>query len=374
MVSPRCITIHFMTEMGAWSSCSDDSVRPDSDTNDRSTMTLSSKDRHFYSFMVDTLDAGITCQARNDAVTFHPDNCGKFINYMRNYRAGSRCTYNTSSTGSDTELRYDYCLGYRLMKSLGAGSVCKDWTLFSMCSLFGFMKELLQEVGVSTDYTMIRDNDTISLKERWMLSDNECYRYSSLSRRYSECVGNSMAYQTDPDHLWKFTYCITNHFLTEVEATSRCSYGPGRSDSDTNDKNTMTLLSKDHLFYNFMADTLDAGNTCQVRNDAVKISPDNCWRYMDFVKDYHAESRCTYNIPSTNSDTELDYADCLDYRLMKSLGADSVCHVSLISTCDRFHNMVQSLTPTCICVIGLIRTTEAYRISSARFTFIANAR
>ena len=164
----RCITTHFMTEMGYKSKCSDDSVKPGSDTNDTNTITLLSKDRLFYNFMVDTLDARKTCQDRNDAVTISPGNCYWYFVYVRYNHAVSRCTYNTPSTDTDTEVGYYRCLGYRLMKSLGADSACKDWTLISVCSLFGFMKELLQEAGISTDNTMILDNDTIAQRERWI--------------------------------------------------------------------------------------------------------------------------------------------------------------------------------------------------------------
>ena len=39
---------------------------------------------------------------------------------------------------------------------------------------------------------------------------------------------------------------------------------------------------------------------------------------------------------------------------MKSMDADSVCALSLNENCDWYHNIVQSLAPTCICVFGLI--------------------
>ena len=342
-----CITTHFMTEMGDTDSCSDDffSVRPDSDTNNKNTFTLLSKDRLFYTFMVDTLDAGNTCQARNHAVTFDPYHCDRYTRFVRTYHAGSRCTYNTPSTDSDTELRYDYCLEYRLMKSLGAGSICKDWTLISMCSLFGFMKELLQEADISTDSTMILDDDTIAQKERWMLSDDKCDTYSSLTERYSKCASHSMDYVTHPRLLFDFTGCIATHFMTEMGDTDSCSNNSVRPDSDTNDRNTITLLSKDRLFYTFMVDTLDAGNTCQARNDAVTFDPYNCNLYTQLVRTYHAGSRCTYNTPSTDTDTELYYNYCLDYRLMKSLGADNVCanKVTLAYMCSLFGFMKEWL-------------------------------
>ena len=341
-----CITTHFMTEMGAESSCSDDSVTSDSDTNDNKTITLLSKDRLFYNFMVDTLDAGNTCNATKNAVTFSPDNCGMYIRYVRTSHAGSRCTYNTSSTDSDTKLYYGDCLDYRLMKSLGADSVCavNRMTLAYMCSLFGFMKELLQEAGVSTDNTMILDNDIIAQKERWMFSGLECAEYSWFSENYSECVGHSMEHVTYPDSLWAFALCITTHFMTEMGAERSCSDYSVTPDSNTNNNKTITLLSKDRLFYNFMVDKLDAGNTCKARKNAVTFSPDNCDWYIHYVRKSHAASRCAYNTSRTDSDTKSYYGDCLHYRLMKSLGADSVCaRMTLAYMCSLFHFMKEWL-------------------------------
>ena len=334
----RCITTHFMTEMGDKSKCSDDSVIPDSDTNDKTTITLLSKDRLFYNFMVDTLDARKTCQVRNDAVTIDPDTCDWYIVYVRDVHVGSRCTYNTPSTDTDTDVTYYICLDYRWMKSLGADSACKDWTLISMCSLFGFMKELLHEAGISTDNTMILDNDTIAQKERWMFSDAECDDYSLFTEYYSECEGHSMEYVTGPKWLYDFTFCITTHFMTEIGAKRKCSDDSVRNDRDTNDKTTITLLSKDRLFYNFMVDTLDARKTCQARNDAVTIDPGNCFLYISYMRTLHAGSRCTYNTPSTDTDTELAYYVCLEYRLLKSLGADSACgnRMTLAYMCSLF--------------------------------------
>ena len=54
----KCITHHFMTEMGANDSCSYGSVRSHINTTVHNTNTLLSKDRHFHNFLVDTLDAG----------------------------------------------------------------------------------------------------------------------------------------------------------------------------------------------------------------------------------------------------------------------------------------------------------------------------
>ena len=142
--------------------------------------------------------------------------------------------------------------------------------------------------------------------------------------------------------------------MTEMGARSKCFNDSIRSDSDTNVKNTMTLLSKNGLFFTFMVDTLDAVNICQTRNDTVTFAAAECNLYIKVVNDWHVENGCTYNTPRSDNDRESEYRKCLYHRFTKSLDADSVCQVSLIKNCDWYYDTVQSLAPTCICVFGLI--------------------
>ena len=268
-------------------------------------------------------------------------------------KAGSRCAYNTPRINSGTKLSYRHCLVYRFMKSLGADSVCANRrTLAYMCSLFGFMKAWLQKGVVSTDSTMILDNDTFVQKNRWMFSDDDCGYYSSYAKR--ECVGDSMMYETDPKHLTRFIHCMTSHFMTEMGARSSCSDDSVGPDSDTNDKNTVTLLSKDRVFYTFMEDTLDAGHNCPVIDVTMTIDDDQCNWYIKRIKYHYAESKCAARTGFGDELSFRSYAMCLQYRWMKSLEADTVCQVSLFKSCFVYYDIAQSLIPTCICVIGLI--------------------
>ena len=354
-----CTTYHFMTEMGASDSCSRGSVRSHIDTTVQNTKALLSKDRHFFNFMVDTLDAGNICQATNDtsAVTFSSDNCYSYMKLMRH--GGSKCIYDTPRNDSDRQSYHD-SLGYRFLKSIGFdNSVCTNWTLVSMCSLFGFMKEWLQEGGVSTDSAIVSDSDTVVQRENMFL-DADCEFYHDMKwdiddfSSYSMCDDNSLLYVTHPEQPKGFTNCITLHFMTEMGASDSCSDDSVRSHIGTTVHNTNTLLSKDRHFHHFMADTLDDGNVCEAVKDTATFPADHCDWYINMVIDLHYESRCGHNPQRTDTDSELPYERCLLYRLVKSLGADSVCQLSLIENCDWYHNMVQSLAPTCIGVFGLI--------------------
>ena len=343
----RCITIHFMTELGARSICYNDSVRYDNGTSVKNRMTLLSKDSLLYTFMVDTLNVENICQARNNTVTLSANNCTIYDEFelAKVKHAGSVCAYNTPNTDNNTDLPYYDRLHYRFLTHLGAERFCKEMTLADMCHLFGVIEEWLQKGGISTDDAMVHDTDTL-VQKRWVFSDADCDEYKFMG--FGECINNSMIYNG-----FTFTDCITTHFMTVMGARSSCYDDSVRSDSDTNAKSTVTLESKNRLFYTFMVDALDARNICQGRNDTVTIDTDDCYYYIWLVKDLHAESRCAYNTPRTDTG-RIDYCSCLQYRFLKSLGADTICQVSLIKNCDWYYDTVQSLAPTCICVLGLI--------------------
>ena len=228
-----------------------------------------------------------------------------------------------------------------------------------MCSLFGFMKEWLQEGGVSTDSALVTDSDTVVQREN-MFSDADCEYYRGMKRwfinerDFSMCADNSLLFVTPAEGLDVFTKCITYHFMTEMGASDSCSHGSVRSHINTTVQNPNTLLSKDRHFHHFLVDTLGAGNVCEAVKDTTTLPAGCCTRYIETVKYDHYDSRCGHNPQSTDTDSELPYWKCLWYRLQKSLGADSVCQLSLIENCDWYYNLVQSLAPSCICVIGFI--------------------
>ena len=141
-----CLTYRFMTEIGANSSCTNNSERSDNNTNIKNTMPLSSKDRLFHSFMADTLNITSACTSSNDTVMFDTDtnatmfsydNCYGYYHYVKHRSAESKCVHNTSATDNDTELPYDVCLFYHFMNSLGADSGCSDhFSLRESCKLY----------------------------------------------------------------------------------------------------------------------------------------------------------------------------------------------------------------------------------------------
>ena len=254
-------------------------------------------------------------------MTFPADDCDCdwYIGLMKYNHAASECAYNTPRSNHVRGL-YRHCIEYRFLKSLGADSVCADrHTIAHTCSLFGFMKEWLQEGGVSTDNAMIHDTDTIVQQERRLLTNADCEDYDKYtkSRMYDVCADNSMVHETNPKHLSTFTDCITTHFMTKLGARSSCIDDSGQSDYDT-----MTLLRKDRLFYSFMEEKLKVGNICQATND-VTFPADDCDTYIHLVKKQKAATSCAYNMPRSNR--ELSYTHCLNYRFLKSLGAESVC-------------------------------------------------
>ena len=195
------------------------------------------------------------------------------------------------------------------------GADINGMTLIYMCTLFGFVKAWLQEGCMSMDRAKIYDTDTTKQRER-IFSDAECSEYLKFSRPhwYGDCVNNTMVYETNTKYLHEFTRCITTHFMTEMGANNSCSDDSVRPDNDTNVKNTMTLLLKDHLFYTFLVNTLKAKNICEATHDTVTLSTPNCDWYKNLIKHYHADSVCVYNTPSIDNDIDTSYGNCLLYR------------------------------------------------------------
>ena len=240
--------------------------------------------------------------------------------------------------------------------------------LFLLCQLFGFVKEWLHTRGFSTNSRGYADDDR-SVEKQMMFSDVECQRYSSLTRMYSDdCESNSMVYDYDVDQVygtWHFMTCLTYRFMSEIGANNSCMNSSGRSENDTNVQNTMPLSSKDRLFHSFMADTLNMTSTCTSSNDTVMFDADtnatvfsyeNCNWYYYYVKRRSAESKCVHNTSAMSSDTEVPYDECLFYRFMKSLGADSGCsdRFPLFESCDLYKSIMRAVVQTIISIIGLI--------------------
>ena len=235
--------------------------------------------------------------------------------------------------------------------------------LIIVCQLFGFVKEWLHAEGVCVN------NEGPSVENEVIMSDVECKNYRILTRDYSDdCESNSMVYDYDVDQqdVRKFMKCLTYRFMTEMGANSSCMDSSGTSDNDTNVQNTMPLSSKDLLFHSFMADTLNMTSTCTPSNDtlnsstdtdATMFSYDNCdYYYYGYMKYRNAESKCVHNTSAMDSYTEIPYDECLSYRFMKSLGADTGCsdHFPLFESCDLYRSIMKAVVQTIICIIGLI--------------------
>ena len=137
-----CLTYRFMTEMGANSSCTNNSVTSANYTNVQNPMSLSAKDRLFHSFMAEKLNLTSICRSSNDTLTvdmdtnrtiFSYDNC----DYYYVYQSNNGYKNNIVCHASDREDHYEECLFYRLMKNLGADSICSEMhPQFKRCDLY----------------------------------------------------------------------------------------------------------------------------------------------------------------------------------------------------------------------------------------------
>ena len=136
----------FMTEMGSNSSCTNNSVSSDNNTNVQNTMPLFTRVHRFYSFIADTLNMTSICRSSNDTLgsdtdlnvtIFSYDNCDLYIYYVKGRSAENKCGHNASVIAHDRELSFDGCLFYHFMKSLAADSGCSEHvSLLKNCDLY----------------------------------------------------------------------------------------------------------------------------------------------------------------------------------------------------------------------------------------------
>ena len=130
--SITCMHLHFMTTMGAKTSCSDKSVK----VADYYLGVI--LDRLFYNFMVETLDAENICQDTND-VTFNAEWCDMYMHYLADYE--SHCAHDSR------EDSYEHCLLYRLVTSQGAETVC-NVSQTQSCHQYHTMVQSLVPTGI----------------------------------------------------------------------------------------------------------------------------------------------------------------------------------------------------------------------------------
>ena len=128
-----------------------------------------------------------------------------------------------------------------------------------------------------------------------MFSHLDCRIYGYLTNTVSSiCVNNTLIYNTERDlkegitHFDYFadcllfcfmtefgakrscstysmvsdSFCLSYRSLTELDASRTCTKYSIAPESNTNDENSISLLSKDHLFYVFLIDKLNVRNSC----------------------------------------------------------------------------------------------------------------
>ena len=269
-------------------------------------------------------------------------------------------------------------------------------TFVLMCHLYSTVLEWLQSDNISeTNYNaVVGDNDT-NIESGIMFTRWDCRMYGYLTKDVSSfCVNSTVKYNTDRDlkkgiaHFDLFIDCLSFHFMRQLGAQKSCSKYSMMSDgtclsyrymtkldgsrsctkysvaqeSSSDDERTMSLLSKDHLFHNFLVDKTNVRNICtnthgtfgnnsDVMNDLFSLSSCNWYlQHNDSLK-----SICTRNTSGIDN-RDLSFIHCLWYRFMKSLGIESTCqkYFPVIKSCNMFDLVMNSLISTIICIIGFI--------------------
>ena len=280
-------------------------------------------------------------------------------------------------------------------------------TFVLMCHLYSTVLEWLQSDNISEiNYnTMVDDNNT-NIDSGIMFTRLDCRMYGYLTKDASNfCVNNTMIHNTDRDrrkgitHFDLFVECLSFRFMTELGARKSCSkysmmsdstcvsyrhmteVGASRSctkysmalESNTNDAKTISLSSKDHLFYKFLLNKPNIRNSCanthvafdnnsDLMYDLFSLSSCNWYlQHNDLLR-----SICIHNTSGIDNNRGFSFIHCLWYRLMKSLGIESACqkYFPVIKSCNMYDLVVMSLIQTSIFIIGFISNLISLTISS----------
>ena len=332
----NCLLYHFMTKMGARRQC--ENISTVNDTKNKTTMTLISKDRHFYFFITELIDVKHMCTNTTMAMNVERQikegilserNCKVYHKWV-SLGFEKMCTYNTDCK---TPSHYE-CTWHRFMVDLGAESVCPAFnqhatdgtTLTVLCHLYASVTQWLSAGNTGMNNSMVSDTDAYNMTFRF--SSPDCTQYNSLTENWHcTCTSNVHNEVLGRNKLtWVGAMdCLFYHFMIKMGAREQCS---NTSEvNDTKNETTMTLISKDRYFYSFITEVIDVKHMCTNTTMAVNVEKQMKEGILseDICEIYHVslnfEKICTYN---TDCKTPSHY-ECTWHRFMVDLGAESVC-------------------------------------------------
>ena len=395
----RCLFYHFMVTMNARGQCAN--ISAVNDTKNKTTMTLISKDRHFYSFITEfiyvkrmrtnTIMAMKVKQLMKEGIFNEPErNCEIYHKRVsQNYE--QMCTYNTHCK---TRPSHYACTWHRFMADLGAESVCdaknqhgdrstddvstavfvasKDsdgTTLIVLCHLYASVMQWLSAGNTGVNNSVVSGTDANNMTFKF--SSPDCTHYNSLTKNW-DCTCASNVHNEVLGKQNKLTWtgaanCLFYHFMIKMGAREQCA---NISEvNDTKNETTMTLLSKDRHFYSFITEFIGVKRMCTNITMAMNVerqmkegilSERNCEIYGKQVLQNY-EKMCTYN---THCKTGPSHYACTWYRVMAGLGAESVCHAKnqhghrttddKTTACEYYDLVMVSIVGGIVCLIGLV--------------------
>ena len=359
----NCLFYHFMTKIGASGQCGN--ISEVNDTKNETTMTLISKDRHFYSFITKFIDVKRMCTNANMAMNFERQmkegifsgrNCEIYRRFV-SLNFEKICSYNTDYK---TRLSYYTCTWYHFMADLGAERVCHaknqhvnrptdnitstavsvastdidGLTLIILCHLYASVKQWLFAGNTGVNNSMVSGTDTNDMT--FIFSPPDCTKYNLLTENgYGLCADKGVlprAVLRDNKLRWiRAANCVFYHFMIRMGASRQCENISAMN--YTKNETTMTLLSKDRHFYSFITKFIDVKRMCTNTIMAINfenqmkegiLSEYNCEVYREEVS-LNYEKMCTYN---TDCKTLHPHYECTWHRFMADLGAESVCQAN----------------------------------------------
>ena len=228
-----------------------------------------------------------------------------------------------------------------------------------LCHLYSLLKQWVSEESIGSNITTIspdtdrsNDNDTA-----FIFSTADCRAYYWIRDRGDDkCANITEVFNNyrDQSGMRQFTSCFLFFFMTEMGAIEKCPNISQGADNNTKDENTMTLLSKDRIFYSFMNDSFGLGDVCETNTTVsyetdVKegiLTTDICDSHS-WLKFQNAENKCR---PTDENDTGISHFECVWYRLQAELGVPSFCN----SRCDMYDFVMHGIVGGVLSIVGII--------------------
>ena len=226
-----------------------------------------------------------------------------------------------------------------------------------LCSMYKILKQWVSEESIGPIISSITpDTDINSNSDMAFIFSIDCGVYGRLTEHgFGQCATQLSNYDRNVFRMDRLTNCFLFFFMTKMGAMKECSNISLEYDNNTNTENTMTLLSKERIFYSFMTDSLGLNDVCSHVTDVQKgiLATNACKKLFSELESHNAANICR---PTSEKDTQsngtgISQYGCVWKRLWRELRARFFCKDN---SCDAYDFVMQGIIGGLVSVIGIV--------------------